>query len=50
MGTTHMFILLSLIPSFERNINLFIALAPIAFLGNLGSAFKYVTPIVPSLK
>ena len=45
-----MFILLSLIPSFERNINLFIALAPVSFLGNTGTGFKYLTPIVPLIK
>ncbi|CAG2110162.1 unnamed protein product, partial [Medioppia subpectinata] len=50
LGTTQLFILLSLQPEFEQFFRPFIALAPIAYLGNTLSLFKALAPIEPLVR
>ena len=45
-----MFVLLSLAPQFERFIKPFIALAPIAYLGNIESIGRLGVPLEPILR
>ncbi|CAG2171093.1 unnamed protein product [Oppiella nova] len=48
--TAQMFALLSLVPDFERFIRPYIALAPIAYLGNIESIGRLGVPLEPILK
>ncbi|CAG2172003.1 unnamed protein product, partial [Oppiella nova] len=50
LGTAQMFVLLSLVPDFERFIRPYIALAPIAYLGNIESIGRLGVPLEPILK
>ncbi|CAG2174168.1 unnamed protein product, partial [Oppiella nova] len=49
MGSTIMFVLLSLEPDFQRYIKPFLAFAPIVFMGNTGSIIRLLTPLVSLL-
>ncbi len=50
LGTAQMFVLLSLIPEFEIFIKPFIALAPVAYLGNIDSIARLGVPLEPILR
>ncbi|CAG2172360.1 unnamed protein product, partial [Oppiella nova] len=49
LGSTAMFIQLSLIPEFERLVKPFIALAPFVFMSHMTSTLRYALPFEPTL-
>ena len=50
LGTSSMFALQSLMPEIQNLVQPFIALAPVAYIGNIWSSFRLGVPLEPLLK